>query len=133
MKKINVNEIPISLIVFLGILASALSFVYYFVLHHPYESVYWLICIIDLSLFILNAYRLGEPIVSTKVGALLSTSIAMLAFFVFCEVAAIWLFDLNFNEITLEQVFGVFRIVLFLSPCLILLIPLIRFLCEVMS
>ena len=37
MKKIDIKEIPLSTLIIVGILASAISFIYYFALKNPFE------------------------------------------------------------------------------------------------
>ena len=133
MKKINISEIPLSTIIIAGVLASALSFVYYFALKNPYEIIFWLICIIDFFLFIINAYRMIEPFDLSKAKTLLFTILTMLFFFAFCQ-AVVWVFTNGTRfEYNLELFFDVLRFSLFLSPSLILLLPVIMFIAEIIS
>ena len=133
MKKINISEIPLSTIIIAGVLASALSFVYYFALKNPYEIIFWLICIIDFFLFTINAYRMIEPFDLSKAKTIFFTILTMLFFFAFCQ-AVVWAFTNGTRfEYNLELFFDVLRFSLFLSPSLILLLPVIMFIAEIIS
>ena len=133
MKKINVSEIPLPIIVIAGVLASALSFFYYFALKNPYEIIFWLICIIDFFLFIINAYLVIEPFDLSKAKTIFFTILTMLLFFAFCQFVVWWFTDGTRFEYNLELFFDVLRFSLFLSPLLILLLPVIVFIGECIS
>ena len=130
MKKINIAEIPLSILIIVGVLASSLSFIYYFALKNPYEIIFWLICIIDFFLFAVNAYRLIEPFELTKTKTIIFTVVAMIFFLVFCQVVAFLFtngtrFEYNF--------FNILRFSLFLSPSFILLLPVMMCIGEIAS
>ena len=133
MKKINISEIPLSTIIIAGVLASALSFVYYFALKNPYEIIFWLICIIDFFLFIINAYRMIEPFDLSKAKTIFFTILTMLFFFAFCQAVVLAFTNGTRFEYNLELFFDVLRFSLFLSPSLILLLPVIMFIAEIIS
>ncbi len=133
MKKINISEIPLSTIIIVGVLASALSFVYYFALKNPYEIIFWLICIVDFFLFTINAYRMIEPFDISKAKTILFTILTMLYFFVFCQTVVLAFTNGTRFEYNLELFFDVLRFSLFLSPSLILLLPVITFIAEIIS
>ena len=75
MNKIDIKKIPLSTLIIVGILASAISFIYYFALKNPYEFIFWLICIIDFALFALNAYRIIERFDLTKAKTVIFTMV----------------------------------------------------------
>ena len=133
MKRIDFKNIPLSRIIIAGILASAISFIYYFALKNPYEFIFWLICIIDFALFTLNAYRIIDTFDLTKVKTIVFTIITMVGFFAFCEIVVLAFTHGTRFEYNWELFFYVLRFSLFLSPSLILLIPIIRFVAEVLS
>ena len=132
-KKFDFKNIPLSILIISGILASTISFVYYFVLKNPYEMLLWMICIIDFLLFALNAYRVIERFALTKVKTVIFTIITMIAFFAFCEIVVLAFTEGTRFEYNPELFFNVLRISLFLSPSFILLIPIIIFIAEIMS
>ena len=86
MKKVDLKNIPLPTLIIVGIVASTISFVYYFALKNPYQIVFWLICIIDFLLFTLSAYRVIEPFDLTKSKTVIFTVVTMIVFFAFCEV-----------------------------------------------
>lgn len=133
MKKINVKEMPLATLIIVGILASVISFVYYFVFKNPYEIIYWIICIIDFLLFVLNAYRVVESFDLTKSKTVIFTILTMMFFIAFCEIV-VFAFTVDSNIMhTFELFLNVLRVALFLSPSLILLIPVMMFIAEIMS
>ena len=133
MKKIDFKNIPLTILIIVGILASAISFVYYFALKNPYQIVFWLICIIDFLLFALSAYRVIEPFDLTKVKTVIFTVVTMIGFFVFCEVVTFLFTNGTRFEYNLELFFNVLKFSLFLSPSFILLIPVMMFIAEIAS
>ena len=133
MKKINIKEIPLSTLFIVGILASAISFIYYFALKNPFEIIFWIICIVDFLLFTLNAYRIIEPFDLTKAKTVIFTIITMVGFFAFCEIVVLAFTQGTRFEYNFELFLNVLRFSLFLSPSLILLLPIIWFIAEVLS
>ena len=133
MRKIDFKNIPLPMVIIVGVLASAISFIYYFALKNPYEFIFWLICIIDFALFTLNAYRIIDTFDLTKVKTIVFTIITMVGFFAFCEIVVLAFTHGTRFEYNWELFFYVLRFSLFLSPSLILLIPIIRFIAEVLS
>ena len=133
MKRIDFTNIPLSMIIIVGILASAISFVYYFALKNPYEIIFWMICIIDFLLFALSAYRVVECFDLTKAKTIIFTIVTMVCFFAFCEIVVFAFTEGTRFEYNWELFFNVLRFSLFLSPSLILLLPIIWFIAEVLS
>ena len=133
MKKIDIKEIPLSTLIIVGILASAISFIYYFALKNPYEFIFWLICIIDFALFALNAYRIIETFDLTKSKTVIFTIITMVGFFAFCEIVVFSFMQGTRFVDDWNLFFNVLRFSLFLSPSLILLLPIIWLIAEILS
>ena len=132
-KKNDLKDIPLPILIIVGILASAISFVYYFALKNPYEIIFWIICIVDFLLFTLNAYRIIEPFDLTKAKTVIFTIITMVGFFAFCEIVVLAFTQGTRFEYNFELFLNVLRFSLFLSPSLILLLPIIWFIAEVLS
>ena len=133
MKRIDFKNIPLSTIIIVGVLASAISFIYYFALKNPYEFIFWLICIIDFVLFTLNAYRIIETFDLTKVKIVIFTIITMVGFFAFCEIVVFAFTQGTRFVYDWDLFFNVLRFSLFLSPSLILSLPIIWFIAEILS
>ena len=133
MKRIHTKEMPLSIMVIIGILASALSIVYYFVFNNPHETVYRILCAIDLLLFTLNSYRLIERYDLTRTKSIIFTVLTMLFFIVFFEII-VFAFTASLN---IKHTFDLFssslRIALFLSPSIILLLPIMVFIAEIIG
>jgi hypothetical protein len=132
-KKIDLKDIPLPILIIVGILASAISFVYYFALKNPYEIIFWMICIIDFLLFALSAYRVVECCDLTKAKTVIFTIVTMVGFFVFTEIVVLAFTQRTSFEYTLELFLDVLRFSLFLSPSLILLLPIIWFIAQVLG
>ena len=133
MKKINIAEIPLSILIIVGVLASSLSFVYYFAFKNPYEIIFWLICIIDFFLFTINAYRMIEPFDLSKAKTIFFTILTMLFFFAFCQAVVFAFTNGTRFEYNMEMFFNILRFSLFLSPSFILLLPVMMFIGEIAS
>ncbi|MBR6764931.1 MAG: hypothetical protein IKM06_00460 [Clostridia bacterium] len=133
MKKIDFKSIPLSILIIVCILASAVSFTYYFALKNPSEIVLGLIYIVDLLFFTLSAYRIIEPFDLTKAKTIIFTIVAMIFFFVFCEVVVFLFTSGTRFEYNLDLFLNVLRFSLFLSPSFILLLPIMVFIAEIAS
>ena len=126
-------RIRLSVLIVIGVFASAISFVYYFVLENPYEFLLWMIYIVDFLLFIVNAYRMIDNFNLTRVVKIILTIVTMLFFLVFCQVVVFLFVDGTSIPYTKDLFFNVLRVSLFLSPSLILLIPVMAFIAEIAS
>ena len=133
MNKIDIKKIPLSTLIIVGILASAISFIYYFALKNPFQIIFWIICIVDFLLFTLNAYRIIEPFDLTKAKTVIFTIITMVGFFAFCEIVVFAFTQGTRFVYDWDLFFNVLRFSLFLSPSLILLLPIIWLIAEILS
>ena len=133
MKKINLKNSHLSILIIVGVLVSTLSFVYYFALKNPYQVIYWLFCIIDLSIFATSVYYVLSLSSLSKTKRIFITIITMIAFFVFCEAVGFILTEGSLFEHNLVLFFNVLRFALFLSPSFILLLPVMMFIAEIAS
>ena len=112
-----------------GVLASAISFIYYFVLKNPYDVLLWMICTIDFLLLCLSAYRMEDNFNRSKAKKTIFTILTIVSFFAFWQVA----FAAATRSYNLEVFFGAFLISLFLSPSFILLLPVMGFIADVLT
>ncbi len=112
------------------VFASIVSLVYYFALKNPCEIILWVIYIVDFLLFALSAYRFVSKNNLTKVKTIIFTVITMMAFLFFWQIVMLAYTDF---EYTINMFFKVLRFSLFLSPSLILLIPVMEFIGEIIS
>lgn len=133
MKDNWLSKIDLLILVIVGLLASVISFVYYFVMKNPYEILLWMIYIIDFVLFLASAYRAISVFDLSKAKTIFFTIVTMIGFFAFCEIVVfVFTCDTSIKH-TMELFFNVFRVSWFLSPSFILLIPVIWFIGEVMA
>ncbi len=117
----------------IGVSASVISFVYYFALKHPFDFIVWVIYIVDFLLFVASAYRLIDNLDLTKAKTIVFTIVTMIVFLIFCEVVVFAFTNGTSIEYTITLFLNVLRVGLFLSPLLILLIPVMVFIAEVVS
>lgn len=127
------SRISLRVLVIIGVFASVISFVYYFALKNPYEIVLGVIYVVDFLLFIVSAYRVIDNLDLTKVKTIVFTFVTMIIFFVFCEFVVFAFAYGTSIKYTIDLFLNVLRVSLFLSPSFILLIPVMRFIAEVMS
>ncbi len=126
-------RVRLSVLIIIGVFASAISFVYYFLLKNPYDFLLWMIYIIDFLLFIVNAYRIIDVFDFTRTVKIILTIVTMIFFLVFCQVVVFLFVDGTSIPYTKDLFFNVLRVSLFLSPSLILLIPVMAFIAEIAS
>ena len=127
------SRINLTMLIVIGVFASAISFVYYFVLKNPYDFLLWMIYIVDFLLFIVNAYRIIDFFDLTRIVKIILTIVTMIFFLVFCQVVVFLFVDGTSIPYTKDLFFNVLRVSLFLSPSLILLIPVMAFIAEIAS
>ena len=129
MKTFPLSKIKTATLMIVGVLASAISFIYYFVLKNPYDVILWTVCIIDFILFTLSTYRIDDNSNRSKVKKSVFTILRMIGFFVFWQAV----FAAATHSYSLELFFGAFLIGLFLSPSFILLLPVMEFIADVLT
>ena len=117
----------------IGVCASVISFVYYFALKSPYDIILWVIYIIDFLLFVVSAYRMIENFDLTKTKTIIFTIVTIIVFLLFCEVVVFAFTNGTSIKYTINLFFDTLRVSLFLSPSLILLLPVMVFIAEIMS
>ena len=127
------SRINLIILIVIGVFVSAISFVYYFVLKNPYDFLLWMIYIVDCLLFIVNAYRIIDGFDLTRIVKIILTIVTMIFFLVFCQVVVFLFVDGTSIPYTKDLFFNVLRVSLFLSPSLILLIPVMAFIAEIAS
>ena len=133
MKENWLSKINLTILIVIGVFASAISFVYYFVLKNPHEFLLWMIYILDFLLFIVNAYRIIDVFDLTRIVKIILIIVTMIFFLVFCQVVVFLFVDGTSISYTKDLFFNVLRVSLFLSPSLILLIPVMAFIAEIAS
>ena len=77
-------RVRLSVLIIIGVLASALSFVYYFVLKNPYDFLLWMIYVVDFLLFVVNAYRIINIFDLRRIVKIILTIVTMIFFLAFC-------------------------------------------------
>ncbi len=127
------SRINLTMLIVIGVFVSAISFVYYFVLKNPYDFLLWMIYIVDFLLFIVNAYRIINIFDLRRIVKIILTIVTMIFFLVFCQVVVFLFVDGTSIPYTKDLFFNVLRVSLFLSPSLILLIPVMAFIAEIAS
>ena len=122
--------------ILIGLSATALSFLYYFLWKCPSEILYYLILTVDFLLFLRSAYLSAEasPWTNTKFKMLIFTVLDMLLFiFIFEVIAFAAVLKFRTSLLSVKFVIDSLRIALFLGPSYSLTFPLMRFACEVLS
>lgn len=129
----TLSKKEILLLIIIGLIATTISFIYYFVFKNPFKLVLYFILIIDLVLFFINVYRLSLSFNKSKLKTILISILIMLGYFIFLEIM-VFAFTLKNTELhSLELFNSVFIVSTFLSPCFIILLPIIWFVAEVLG
>lgn len=129
----TLSKKEILLLIIIGLIATTISFIYYFVLKNPFKLVLYFILIIDLVLFFINVYKLSLSFNKSKLKTILISILIMLGYFIFIEIM-VFAFTLKNSELhSLELFNNVFIVSTFLSPCFIILLPIIWFVAEVLG
>lgn len=126
-------RVRLSVLIIIGVVASAVSFVYYFVLKNPYDFLLWMIYVVDFLLFVVNAYRIINIFDLRRIVKIILTIVTMIFFLVFCQVVVFLFVDGTSIPYTKDLFLNVLRVSLFLSPSLILLIPVMMLIVEIAS
>ena len=106
---------------------------HYYVFKNPFKLVLYFILIIDLVLFFMNVYRLSLSFNKSKLKTILISILIMLGYFVFVEIMVFSFTSTNTELHSLHLFNNVFIISTFLSPCFIILLPIIWFVDEVLG
>ena len=86
-----------------------------------------------MVLFFINVYKLSLSFNKSKLKTILISILIMLGYFIFIEIM-VFAFTLKNTELhSLELFNSVFIVSTFLSPCFIILLPIIWFVAEVLG
>ena len=129
----TLSKKEILFLIIIGLVATTISFVYYYVFKNPFKLVLYFILIIDLVLFFMNVYRLSLSFNKSKLKTILISILIMLGYFVFVEIMVFSFTSTNTELHSLQLFNNVFIISTFLSPYFIILLPIIWFVAEVLG
>lgn len=125
------KNIIITIIV--GLIANAISFIYYYSFKSHNEIVLLLISIIDISLFFRSSYIIVSTLDKKKITTVLFSILLMIGYFAFSElIVLLFSFGTSIN-FTLDLAKEVYMVTLFASPSIIILVPVIWFIAECLS
>jgi len=118
------------ILIVIGILASVISFVYYHALKCPNTIFLILVCLVDLFLFFISSFKIA---LTFNKGKCLTIIFSILIMIAFCLLIELIVFSFTIGtEIaySLNLFFNVLLICLFLSPNLIILLPIVIFIAD---
>lgn len=128
MKKLERKEMIILIII--GLIASTISFLYYFLLKNPSNIFLLIICVIDLVLFFINAFKLTLSFDKGKLKTILISIAVMLVFFLFIEIVVLAFSFGTSITYDFNLFLNVLLVSIFSSPSFIILLPIIWFVAE---
>ena len=122
------------ILIITGLIATIFSYLYYFVFQNPNNIIFIIICTIDLVIFFINAYIIASNDNKFRIRTIIIALAIMIGFVLIFElVTAFAIIDSDKITFTWDLFYDVFLVALFASPSLILLLPVIWFVCEVLS
>lgn len=122
------------ILIITGLIATIFSYLYYFAFQNPNNIIFIIICTIDLVIFFINAYIIVSNDNKFRIRTIIIALAIMIGFVLIFElVTAFAIIDSEKITFTWDLFYEVFQVALFASPSLILLLPVIWFVCEVLS
>ncbi len=122
------------ILIITGLIATIFSYLYYFAFQNPNNIIFIIICTIDLVIFFINAYIIASNDNKFRIRTIIIALAIMIGFVLIFElVTALAIIDSEKITFTWDLFYEVFLVALFASPSLILLLPVIWFVCEVLS
>lgn len=122
------------ILIITGLIATIFSYLYYFAFQNPNNIIFIIICTIDLVIFFINAYIIASNDNKFRIRTIIIALAIMVGFVLIFElVTALAIIDSEKITFTWDLFYEVFLVALFASPSLILLLPVIWFVCEVLS
>ena len=122
------------ILIITGLIATIFSYLYYFAFQNPNNIIFIIICTIDLVIFFINAYIIASNDNKFRIRTIIIALAIMIGFVLIFElVTAFAIIDSEKITFTWDLIYEVFLVALFASPSLILLLPVIWFVCEVLS
>lgn len=122
------------ILIITGLIATIFSYLYYFAFQNPNNIIFIIICTIDLVIFFINAYIIASNDNKFRIRTIIIALAIMIGFVLIFElVTAFAIIDSEKITFTWDLFYEVFLVALFASPSLILLLPVIWFVCEVLS
>lgn len=113
-----------------GILFTVTSFLYYYLSKEPSKTIVTILCVLDLSLCFINVYKISIAFDKGKIISIFISLLVIILFLGFIELTVL-LFTLD-SSITFNYnlFINVLLIGIFLSPSIIILLPVIWFIAE---
>lgn len=122
------------ILIITGLIATIFSYLYYFAFQNPNNIIFIIICTIDLVIFFINAFIIASNDNKFRIRTIIIALAIMIGFVLIFElVTALAIIDSEKITFTWDLFYEVFLVALFASPSLILLLPVIWFVCEVLS
>ena len=118
-------------LIILGLIATIFSLIYYFSFNNPNNILLIIICIIDFVLFFLNSLIIALCFDKSKILTIIITigiMIGLVLLFEFIVLAAT--FNSEKLVFSLDLFYKVLLVALFVSPSLIVLMPVLYIVCE---
>ena len=111
-------------LIIIGVILSTISFLYYFLLGNPIKEVLYVLCAIDLILFFINAYNMALIEQKNRITTIIIALLIMIAFFAFFELVVLCASNNTFT-FDMNLFLNVLLVGIFLSPSIIILLPVI--------
>lgn len=130
MKTLFKNNYKIVWLIIIGIMLSVISFVYEYAINYSNYLIKYSIFIIDLILLMINFYYLSYLYTKEFCRSIINSIIFSLLYFTFITGVILCLAE---DSASLELLIGTIRILIYLAPSIIILLPVIYLFCLVLG
>ena len=124
------RKLEITTLAIIGVIASVMSFLYFYKLNNPSNIILYIILVVDLLLFFLSLYKLLMKPDNTKKWTALVSFLIIIGYLAFVQIA-IYIYAIKNGSVYDFYAFFYFlSLSLFIAPSVIALLPLIWFLIK---
>ena len=126
MKTLFKENPKIIILIIVGLLLSCLSFIFEYAINYDNSIISYSIMVVDIILLLINFYYLSY-LLSNKVGkSIVNSMIFSLLFFVGITGVIMCMAE---DSASLELMLGTIKVLIYLAPSIIILLPVIYLLC----
>ena len=130
MKTLFKENPKIIILIIVGILLSSLSFVFEYAINYNNLVITHSIMAVDIIILLINFFYLSY-LLNKKVGKSIANSIIFsLLFFVGITGVIMWMAE---DSASLELMIGIIKVLIYLAPSIIILLPVIYLFCLVLG
>ena len=130
MKQIYRKNSKIIILICIGVVLTALSFIYEYAISFSNPIITYSLIVIDVVLLVVNCFYLSYILNGNIRKSLINSIICSLLFFVFISGVVLCLVE---DKASLDLLINILKVLVYLSPSIIILLPIVYVICLILG